>query len=732
MKRSNNIKISLLTCVIFVAGALLLANVLLLDLKGKNLFAEVDFRQQEGVSIVNRTIRAERGDIRDADGNLIAMDKRVYKIIFILSPTHKKTVVDAEGKKNVVADYVSDPRETARQIAALLNADEEYIYSRLTMTERYQVEIGTSGSNIDSDTKKAIDDLNLPGITWESSTKRYYPMGSYASHLVGYVNNDASDNNGGMSGLSGVERALNTELSGTEGHEQFYSDVRNNLISGGEIEKVNAADGYDVTLTLNNTIQRGVDTMLESIMNIGKDVDKAWAIVMDAKTGAIYGYDSYPTFDPNTMEVTDYNDYCASLPYEPGSTMKSITYAAAIDLGNFNKDAQFNANNYYVGTDANGNLRRSEKGKSSLVIHNSNNGQYGMTTFERAYINSYNVGTVTLLEEQIGKKNWQHYIDAFGFFKPVDVYGISEGGNYGRYDFSNVFSLACSSFGSGMSCNALQMIQAYTAFCNQGTMIKPYIIQSITDTLSGETVYEGGRTEVGTPIKASTATQMLELMYQVVHSGYHVSAHTLEMPGITIGCKTGTAPVINEQGIYSYDDVIHSVMITIPAEDPKVLVYVAYQDSYDRQRNFKFVKTLLEQTITELNLMNGSGEEKHEEKKEIYVMENLRNHTLNHARTVLKDCDLEVIVIGNGDTVIRQYPIEESRIISGQRILLLTSLEGIKMPDMKGWSRSEVMAFWDLTGIGIKTEGYGFVTSQSVAPGEEIDKSVIINIKFEE
>ena len=732
MKRSNNIKITLLSIVILVAGALLLANVLLLDIKGKNFFADVDFRQAEGVSIVSRTIRAERGDVRDGDGNIIAMDKRVYKIIFILSPTHKKTVVDGEsGKKMVVPDYVSDPRDTAKAIAPILGVDEEYIYSRLTLN-RYQVEIGTAGSNLDSDTKKKIEDLKLPGITWDSSTRRYYPMGSFASHLVGYVNNNAPENSGGMAGLSGVERQLNEQLSGSDGHQQYYSDVNNNMLPGGELEKVDAINGYDVTLTLNNVLQRGVNDMLDSIMHIGSDVDKAWAIVMDAKSGAIYAYNSYPTFDPNTMNVEDYNDYCATLPYEPGSTMKSITYAAAIDLGRFNKDAQFNANNYYIGTDSRGNLKRVQKGQSSMVIHNSGNAQYGMTTFERAFINSYNVGTVTLLEEQIGKQNWEKYVDAFGFFKPVDVMGISEGGNYGLHNFTNVYSLACSSFGSGMSCNALQMIQAYSAFCNEGTMIKPYIIESISDPATGEKIYQGSRQEVSTPIKASTARQMLELMYQVCHSGYHVSAHTLEIPGITVGCKTGTAPVVNEQGVYTYDDVIHSVMITLPADDPQVLVYVAYQDSLDRQRNFKYVKTLLQQCIDELKLMNGQQRPEKQEKKEIYIMDNLRNHTLDYVSDALSGKSVETVILGSGDSVIRQYPLEDSRIISGQRILLLTSSDGIVMPDMHGWSRSEVMAFWDLTGIGIKTEGYGFVSSQSVEPGTPIDKSVIINLKFED
>lgn len=731
MKKSNNIKISLLSFVILVAGALLLANVLLLDIKGKNFFSDIDFRQAEGVSIVDRVLRAERGVIRDSDGNLIAMDKRVYKIIFILSSTHKKVIIDESGKKQTVPDYVIDPEYTAKKIAEVLNADEQYIYSRLIMN-RYQVEIGTAGSNLDSDTKETIDNLNLPGITWESSTVRYYPMGAFASHLVGYVNSGATQENGGMTGLLGIERILNSELAGTDGRQLYYSDVSNNMLSGGELEKVEALDGYDVTLTLNNTLQRGVNDMLQSIMNIDSDVDKAWAIVMDAKSGAIYAYNSYPTFDPNTMKVTDYNDYCAALPYEPGSTMKAITYATAIDLGHFNKNAQFNANNYYVGIDGNGNLKRVQKGQSSMVIHNSGNSQYGMTTYERAFINSYNVGTVTLLEEQIGKKNWERYVDAFGFFKPVGVKGISEGSNYGLHNFNDVFSLACSTFGSGMSCNALHLMQAYSAFCNEGTMIRPYIIESITDPLTGEKVYQGGREEVSTPIKPSTATQMLELMYQVCHSGYHVSAHTLEMPDITVGCKTGTAPVVNEQGVYTYDDVIHSVMITMPAEDPEVLVYVAYQDSKDRQRNFKYVKTLLRQCVDELKLTQGEQEQKENERKEIYIMENLRNHTLDHARAILNKCDADVIVIGNGESVIRQYPIEDSRIITGQRVMLLTALEGIVMPDMHGWSRSEVMAFWDLTGIGIKTEGYGFVTSQSVEPGTPIDKSIIINLKLED
>lgn len=729
MKTKNNLKISFFSILVILAGALLLANVLLLDMTGKNFFAKVDFKKAEGVSIVDHVVKATRGTIYDSNGNVIASEKRVYKVIFILSSTHTKTVKNEEGRNIIVEDYVKDPRTTADKVAAVLGGDADYIYERLSMPDRYQVEIGTVGSNLDSETKQKLEDLDLPGMIFESSIRRNYPLKAYASHLVGYVSNNNVNGQTDIEGLGGIEGQLNTLLKGTDGKEIYYSDVNNNIVSGGLIESESPIDGYDVTLTLNFQIQSAIDEMLEKTMNIEDTVDKAWAVVMDAKTGQIYGYDSYPTFDPNVMDVKDYNDYCATLPYEPGSTMKSICYAAAIDLGHFDKYAMFNANNYYVGWDSKGNLKRVER--SGLVIHNNNNRQWGMVNFERAYINSYNVGTVTLLEEQIGKENWERYIHDFGFFKPVDVYGIYEGDFYGTYNFGDVFSLACSSFGSGMSCTALQMCQAYTAFTNEGTMVKPYIVQSVTDKNTGEVVYQGGREEVGTPIKASTAAEMLDLMFAVVDSGLHPGAHTLRIDGVKIGCKTGTAPVINAQGVYSYEDVIHSVMICMPIDDPKLLIYVAYQDDQNSQRNFPFVKVLEQVCIDTFGLAKREASEEEVERK-LFTMENLIGHTLEYAQKRLEPRNCELLVIGDGENVLRQYPLENSRCLTGQTIMLLTSMDNIVMPDMTGWSRNEVMAFWDLTGIGVKTEGYGYVTSQSIEPGTPIDKTVTIAVKFEE
>lgn len=723
-------KITLLTLILIVLAIGLLANILLLDLSGKTFFSNVDFHSKKGVLINKGTIYPQRGNIIDSEGNLLAHDVTVYKIAFILNQDHKAYSTDEQGNTILVDDYVKDVELTATSLAPILNADVDYLRERLSQTEYYQVEIGTYGSDLSYDTKLQIEALNLPGITFESSTSRYYPYGKFASHLIGYVENrQDEDDNYHLVGISGIEALLDEDLTGKVGYSEYYSDVNGNPLAGGSITTTDSENGYNVKLTLNNIIQQSLEEALQKTMDISDSVDKAWGIVMDAKSGKIYGYSSYPSFDPNTMDITDYNDYCATLPYEPGSTIKSFIYAASIDVGTFNQTDHFDGTVFYVDGSSSDQIKRLDY-DNGLGIHNYVDEQIPDATFYEAYCCSYNVGCAVLLEKYIEPAVYEEYMDKFGFFKKVGVYGIDEGDFYGSADYSNAYSLVTTSFGQGMSATALQIIQAYTAFTNKGVMVKPYIIDEITD-YNGNTIYKGQKEEVGNPISEETASKMLELMSGVVNSGWSITSAKYKIPQCNVGGKSGTAEVTMEDGSYG-NLTIHSMVIAMPIEDPQVLIYFCYQDSNPRtSQSIPYINELEQKVAQVLNLNRIITD--NETDRVIYCdeLENYVNHSLDYVKKYSEKYEFDYVIIGDGNTVIRQYPSANSTVITGQKIMLLTSFENITMVDMTGWNRKEVKAFSQLTGIKININGTGYVKQQNIAKGEIIDSSSEIEVQLE-
>ncbi len=719
----------LLPILIFAGWTLLLVNVLLLDLRGTTFFSKKNFKDVIGVSIENEKSYPKRGTIYDSEGNILATDVTVYKIIFILDEGHQKYVRDSEGNIKLVDDYVSSPETTARLVAPLLKADESYLYERLSEKGLYQVEVGVYGSGLSYDVKEQIEALNLPGIIFESSTSRYYPYNTFASHLLGYAETQqVEDGSNHLVGISGIEGLLDNELTGTEGFQEYYSDVNGYPLAGGMIDEAESFDGYDVKLTLNNIIQQGVETCLKGCMGLSHNTEKAWSIVMD-KDGRILGYGSYPSFNPNDMNITDYNDYVSQLPYEPGSTMKTVVYAATIDIGKFDKTAHFNGSTFYVRTDERGKIARgSYNGSDEGGIHNFIDEQVWDATFYEAYCCSYNVGCAVLLEQYIDQDLFIEYQKNFGFFRPVGTYGIDEGDFYGSADYSNSYSIINTSFGQAMSCTALQLVQAYSTFSNGGVMVKPYIIDSITDPNTGSLIYKGQREEVGRVVREESVPEMLDLMKGVVNSGWSSTSAKYKIPGVTVGGKSGTAEVALPTGGYG-NLTIHSIMLGMPIDNPEVWVYVAYQDWNPSVAEYMGLVNELERTVaTVLGLANKEENLVEENKVIVSELGNYVNHTINYVKPKLDENELVMSALGNGNTIIAQYPAAGTTVISGQKILLLTDGNDITMPNMIGWSRKEVTAFWNLTGISCQLNGYGYVSSQNIEAGTVIDKSITIEL----
>ncbi|MBR0137151.1 MAG: hypothetical protein IJM15_01955, partial [Erysipelotrichaceae bacterium] len=356
----TNLKVFLFMALVFFAGAFLIFNVILLSTTGRH-FLSGTYIYDGQKDITTRTLVARRGNIYDSRGSVLAQDVKVYDIIIRI------TKRDIEND----TDYVSDFEGTAKALSEILGCKPADILKYILLDDRDEVEIGDVGRNLSQQTYEEICALELPGISFTSHLQRYYPYSNYACHFIGFASYMRDE--GRIRGIMGIENSLDEYLDGTDGHYTYYRSSGGTPLLGGDIEYVNAIDGNDIYLTLNATIQSSVEATLTKIMNMTKTkVDKAWGIVMDPQTGKILGYGSYPNFDQNTRDnIVDYNDYCSTLPYEPGSVMKSFIYAACIDTGNFDAEEKFNANPFPVGNDSNGDVIRAGSGTKTLVTINN-------------------------------------------------------------------------------------------------------------------------------------------------------------------------------------------------------------------------------------------------------------------------------------------------------------------------------------------------------------------------
>ncbi len=731
MKKSLNIKIFSLSLVMFGLGALLLFNVLLINVKGIHNHSGVDLNDYNGISFVeNEEIPAARGRILDSNGYVLAQDNEAWDIVAYISP-------DRPGN-NLGTYYVDDPEKTADILAEKLGGDREELYNLLT-SDNFLTYLGTSGRGLSNEQKEEIEALGLNGIEFERVKKRYYPLTPFASNLVGFASYKYDDNGrGDIVGQTGIETALDDYLKGTPGEQSYYRDTRGNTIVGQQIEYKAAVGGSDVYLTINRGVQTALQKALSDFMSLPTSPTNAWGIVMETKTGKILAYDNYPTYDQNDVNIKDYMDYNAMNAYEPGSTMKSFTFAVAIDSNpDFKLEDTFYSGPFVVGLTDNAEIKRLPNTAGSIgVIYNWDMRSYGTVDYWFAYANSLNTGTVSLLEKYFNRRTLADYLDAFGFFKPVEVLGIpneAEGVKTMTWPIESVTT----TYGQGSSVTALQMVQGYSAFANGGKMVKPYIVDKVVDSHTGSIIYEGQTEIAGQPIKEETAAKILELMKYNGNPANNGTGARFAIDGINVGVKTGTAETVDKYGNYG-GATIHSSVVMLPAEDPEIVIYICYKD-FDKlyASGYDYWRTL-ERTVASLcNLYkrpeSGSNEPVVVTKRTVFEngMPSLINHSTDYISKQLSKYNLKITKIGSGNTVLKQYPNPGSTIISEQNILLFMGYEGITMPNMTGWTRKEVVSFWEMTGIEITLDGNGYVKTQNIKAGEPIDSNSQIVVTLE-
>lgn len=651
--------------------------------------------------IENRNIKEEvltptRGSIYDVNGNILAQDVASYTVIAYLD--------EKRSENSETLNHVQDIDATATTLAPYLNMEKDTLVNLLSK-DAYQVELGPGGRNLSQIQMETIRDLNLPGIDFIKSSKRYYPNGDYASYMIGYTVNKKNENGNSYTvGEMGIEEVLNKELTGTEGYVTYEKDRYGYKIANGRSYVEEAQDGNDVYLTIDNNIELFVENAVKKVQ---KDSEAEWVVMVlaDAKTGAILGYSSTPSFDPNLRNMTSYLDPMVSSAYEPGSTMKIFSYMCAVESGKYDGNATFESGSKTYESEIDG---------DSVTISDWNKKGWGVITYDQGFAFSSNIGVANLLETTISKKELKACYEEYGFGKRTNIYGSKYDKEYtGSIDFKYDVEAAIAGYGQGITTTPVQHIQALSIIANDGTMLKPYIIDKIVNPNTNNLVYKSEVQKTEDVVDSKTISKMVELLRNVISPDREkATGYAYYMDGYDLIGKTGTAQIFDyEKGSYMQgeSDYIYSFSGLYPGEDPSLIIYAAVKRPKDTTNYIAdMVKEVVINTSKYLNIDN-------EMKKETtYLVGNYINKSTGIVSDSLRASNVNLLVLGTGDKIINQYPSVGSIVNNNESVILLTNEYTKTIPNLIGRSYKEVIAILSMLNIDYEYEGYGYLESQSI------------------
>ncbi|MEH7177277.1 penicillin-binding protein [Neobacillus vireti] len=660
------------------------------------------------------TMDATRGVIYDRKGEVISEDTTAYTLIAILD---KKMTTNPKKPNHVV-----DIKKTAKELAKFLEMKESEIYDILTK-DQFQVEFGKAGRDISHQTKKEIEALKLPGITFKRDSKRFYPNGIFASHLVGYADRvDEEDGSYNYVGKMGIEKTLNKELTGKDGKINYESDLWGYLLPNGEQKVTPAQNGNDVYLTIDKKIQ----TFLEDAMN--KVVEeykpkKIIAIVADPKTGDILAMGQRPSFHPKTKEGINnsWHNEAIETSFEPGSTMKIFTLAAAIEENKFDPNEFFQSGSYRVTSKDN-------------AIHDHNRSGWGSISYLEGVQRSSNVAFAKLANEKIGFEKFREYLTKFGLDQATGIDLPNE--TSGKIQYTWPIEKATTSYGQGTAITPIQQIQAATAIANNGKMMKPQVIDKIVNHDTGEVISDVTPEVVSSPISADTAKQVLDILETVVSNEKTGTGNRYQIDGYSVAGKTGTASIPDPKGGYlvGQKDYIFSFLGMAPADDPKLVVYVAVQQpEIDHYSMGSIPVSMVFNPVMKNSLQYLNIQPSQQEKATTTKLANLSNQVVTETVKKLEEQKLEAVVLGNGSKVMGQLPAAGTNVLEGEKIIIQT--EGnLIAPDMTGWSLRDVMKVAKISGVKLSSTGSGYVVKQNIEEGSALSKGkfLIVDLKTPE
>lgn len=708
--KQNNIRISLfLVIVVLVFFIVIMARAAQLALS-----SEIDnINLQEFASnrtTKNEVLTAKRGTIYDKNGDVLAQNVSSYTLIAYLSDSR---TTDINNPKHVV-----DKEYTATMLATVLDISEEQILNYLSKENVYQTEFGSKGRGLTELTKDAILSLGLPGIDFIETQKRYYPYGDFASYTLGYAKTIVTEDEEGNSveaivGEMGIEKQFNTELTGEDGFTFYQKDRSGYKIPGTKETTVPAEDGNDVYLTIDSNIQ----LFLERALQKAYWANFEWSniIIADAKTGAILATTSTPSYDPNIRNMTNYMNYNTSYAYEPGSTMKIFTYMAAMETGKYNGEDTFKSGVYVT--------------KDGTEIGDHDRKGWGEITFNYGFTLSSNVGVINMINKYMDGNYLKSYYKKLGFGSTTGIELPNEA--KGKLAFKYETEILNAGFGQGITTTPIQYIKALTSLTNNGVLMQPYIVDKIVDSNTGEVVYQGEKKELDKVASKETVNNVKHLMRTVIEDPTG-TGHLYAMDGYDIIAKTGTAQVADKGGYGS--SVIRSFAGVYPGNDPSIIIYYSAKDN--GEYGVWAMRDVMNELITNVSKyleIDTTVEEKVDALKK-YPLPSFINKNTNEVTNTLKSENLNYVVIGNGNKIIKQYPNFSTTVSELDKIFLVTNDKEILIPDLQGYSLVEAKSLLNLLNINYEVEGNGHVISQSIPPGTKVNFNdtitIVLNPKF--
>lgn len=672
------------------------------------------------------TVEADRGDITDRNGAILATSIDVYRVD-----------LDLEAIDIYIEDEKTTKDEVAQKLSNASGVALDEVKQKLNPTDEDGVKIRTSTliTGVDKELADKIKALDIYGVVISISPKRYYPNNNFLAHVLGSVNSDNV-------GLNGVELQYDAELTGIAGYKIAEVDGGLDELPFQTVKYTSPVDGKNVALTIDENIQLMAEKAAEQAYEDNK-AKEVTVIVTNPNNGEILAMVNKPDFNPNTP-YEDYdsfegeNDFeklqnmfrdgAISDSFEPGSTFKNFTLAAALEEGVVSESDTF----YCDGGVKFG----------STTIKCWNLAGHGTQTLAQILQNSCNVGFMEV-GARLGSEKLREYIDKFGFgqLTGVDLPGESEGIVKSVSDMSEM-DLATIAFGQTNTVNSLQLLQAFNAIANGGDLIQPHIMKEISYEASNGTkvIDEVFKPTVKKNVISQETTAILrDYLERTINAGGEIGTFMGDK-NRRVGGKTGTAQTVDTvNGGYSADKYIASVLSLYPVENPQITIYIKVVEPSNGQYYGGPVTTpILKSLLTNLfNYMDSEiYKERYTEKNKVIVPE-LRGKSVNEAKKILDELNLNIEIEENSSKVTNMEPYPGALVEEGATISVNISDDNVDnnkliMPDLEGKTLEEASNILNSMNITFSTNGTGIVEGQDVIAGKLIEKNTKVTLKLKE
>ena len=719
-------KIKTIFIVIILILAILIGRIGFLQFVQGNYLKELAYNQQS----INQIISPKRGTIYDSHGQILATSASVDTITI-----NPEKIKDSKDSSNTQALK----EKVAKAFSDIFGLDYDETLKKVTST-----------SNVETIVKKVeqdkVDELKAwmkenkisTGINIDEDTKRYYPHGSVLAQVLGSC---GSDNQG----LSGIEYEWKDVLSGTPGKIVSSKSASQEEIPNTEETYIAAENGSDLTLTVDLNIQKIVEKYLKQVVDENNVENGGTCIVMDPKTGDILAMATYPSYDlnnpftPNEYVAKTYDSLSSedkanaiykmwsnkavSELYEPGSVFKLITAATALEENITDTDVadDFKCNGYeMVGT--------------TRINCWKTDGTHGSQDLRHALMNSCNPALIQL-GARIGTTTLYKYYRAFGFFYTTGIDLPGEAQSIFKEE-STVLPVerATYSFGQRFSITPLQMITAVSAIANDGVLMKPRIVKSITNTDTGA-VTSIDPEEVRQVISTETAEKVKSMMQSVVEYG---TGKRGGVTGYTVGGKTGTSEPM--PGREDLDGYVATYVAISPVEDTQVVLLLnLYKPPKSNHQGGTLAGPVVSQMLTEiLPLLGIPSDADSSDDENLITVPEVRNKTIAEAEKILKNAGFTTKITTSNDknsTVVTEQVPKPGATLSKDSIIMLYDQDtrtSATVPDLTGKSKYQATTELKNANLNISIEGTGTVVSQDPPKGSNVDAGTVVKVTLKQ